>query len=282
MAGREAGRVQRERWRLLHRLERWLERPMMVLGLVWVALLVVELTRGDSVVLNRVAIAIWVVFVADFALRFTIAPQKLAYLRRNWLTVVSLIVPALRVFRVVRVLRALRLARAVRGLRLVKVLGSLNRGMKSLGRTMGRRGLGYVAALTGLVTLAGAAGMYAFEREGEGGGLSSYGDAVWWTAMVMTSLGSEYWPRTAEGRVLAFVLALYAVTVFGYITAALASFFVGRDAEREDGPVAGNAAIRALHAEIAALRAELRAREGAGTAAPAPARPSPVDPPPPR
>lgn len=280
MEGRDAGRVRRERWRLLHRVERWLERPMVVLGLVWVALLVVELTRGDSVVLNRVAIAIWVVFVADFVLRFTIAPQKGEYLRRNWLTVISLILPALRVFRVVRLLRALRLARAVRGLRLVKVLGSLNRGMKSLGRTMGRRGLGYVAALTVLVTLAGAAGMYAFEREGEGGGLAGYGDAVWWTAMVMTTLGSEYWPRTAEGRVLAVVLALYAFTVFGYITASLASFFVGRDAERQDGPVAGNAAIQALHAEIAALRAELRARDGEGATVRTSPSP-PIDPPPP-
>lgn len=255
---------------------------MVVLGLVWVALLVVELTRGDSVVLNRVAIAIWIVFVADFVLRFTIAPQKGEYLKRNWLTVISLILPALRVFRVVRLLRALRLARAVRGLRLAKVLGSLNRGMKSLGRTMGRRGLGYVAALTALVTLAGAAGMYAFEREGEGGGLASYGDAVWWTAMVMTSLGSEYWPRTAEGRVLGFVLALFAVTIFGYITAALASFFVGRDAEREDGPVAGHVAIQALHAEIAALRAELRMRDGEGATARTSPSSAPLDPPPPR
>ncbi len=35
--------------------------------------------------------------------------------------------------------------------------------MRALGASMGRRGFGYVVALTMIVTLAGAAGMYAFE-----------------------------------------------------------------------------------------------------------------------
>ena len=32
--------------------------------------------------------------------------------------------------------------------------------------------------------------------------------------MLLTSLGSKYWPRTAEGRVLCFILALYGFAVF--------------------------------------------------------------------
>jgi voltage-gated potassium channel len=27
-----------------------------------------------------------------------------------------------------------------------------------------------------------------------------YGNALWWTAMVMTTIGSDYFPKTAEGR----------------------------------------------------------------------------------
>ena len=49
--------------------------------------------------------------------------------------------------------------------------------------------------------------------------------------MLLTSIGSEYWPQTAEGRVLCFLLSLYGFAVFGYVTAVLASFFVGRDAD---------------------------------------------------
>lgn len=110
--------------------------------------------------------------------------------------------------------------------------------MKVLGASLSRRGFGYVLSLTVLVTFAGAAGMYAFEN-GEPGGPQGYGEALWWTAMVMTTMGSQYWPETVEGRVLCLFLALYAFGVFGYVTAALATFFVGRDADNDDAELAG-------------------------------------------
>ena len=215
---------------------------MVALGFAWLALLVVELTRGLSPFLERAGTAIWAVFVADFALRFAIAPGKGRYLRANGLTALSLAVPAVR---------------ALRGLRLVKVVASVNRGMRALAASMGHRGFGYAVALTALVTLAGAAGMYAFENRP--GGLEGFGEAVWWTAMIMTTLGSAYWPETPEGRVLCVLLALYGFAIFGYVTATLATYFVGRDAEDERAEVAGTKALRELKAEVAALRAELRA-----------------------
>ena len=113
----------------------------------------------------------------------------------------------------------------------MRIVGTANRGMNALRASLKRRGLGYLLALTALVALLGAGGMLAFEpaREVEGG-FGDYGEALWWTGMLLTSLGSEYWPRTVEGRLLCFLLSLYGFAVFGYITASFASFFVGRDA----------------------------------------------------
>ena len=223
---------ERSRWETLHDLEDWLEGPLRLLGLIWLVLLVLELTGNESPLVTTASTVIWIIFIADFALRLTLAPKRREYLKTNWLTALSLAVPALRVFRVVRVARGIRALRAVRGMRLVRVVGSMNRAMHSLRRWMGRRGLGYVVALTSLVVLLGAAGMYAFERElPNGQGLDSFATALWWTAMIMTTMGSEYWPKTAEGRALCLVLALYAFGIFGYVTASLASFFVGQDAE---------------------------------------------------
>jgi len=229
------------------------------LSFVWLALFIVEFTRGLSPFLMAVGTAIWALFVADFALRFALAPRKGAYLRRNWLTALSLLVPALRVFRAVRAVRALQALRATRGLRLVKVVGTLNRGMTALGRSFGRRGMGYVVTLTAIVAFAGAAGMYAFERDAPGSALTGYGNALWWTAMMLTSVGSDYFPRTSEGRALCLLLALFGFAVFGYVTAALATFFVGRDASAPDAELAGQATLDALRAEIAALRADVQA-----------------------
>ncbi len=233
---------------------------MVVLGFVWLVLLIVELTRGLSSVLETLSNVIWGVFLAHFLFLLAVAPDKSTFFRNNILTAVSLVLPALRIFRIVRLVRFFRVGRAVRGLRLLKVLGSLNRSMRALGKTMSRRGAGYVFALTITVTLVGAAGMYTFESGlPDGQGLKDYGSALWWTAMVMTTMGSEYWPRTAEGRVLCVILALYSAGVFGYVTAAVASFFVGRDAESDDGELAGEHSVTALRDEIAALRSELRA-----------------------
>jgi len=246
-----------ERAQLLRRLEDWLETPMLVLAFVWLALLVIELIWGASTFFETVGLVIWGIFIVNFVLEFTLAPHKRAYLKSNWLTALSLLVPALRVFRFIRVLRVFRMARAARGMRLLRVVSSLNRSMGALGASLNRRGFTYVVALTLLVTLAGAAGMYAFENETQDG-IHSYGEALWWTAMIMTTMGSQYWPQTIEGRMLCVVLALYAVGVFGYVTATLATFFVGRDADDADAGLVGARSLAALQADIAALRNEIR------------------------
>lgn len=247
-------RLDDERQSLIARIEDWLDTPMLILGFVWLGLLIYEFIWELSPALELAGTVIWIIFIVDFAVKFLLAPDKLNYVKSNWLTALSLIVPALRVFRAFRIFR---LVRTARGLRLFRVLTSLNRGMKALGESFSRRGFGYVLALSAIIIFAGAAGMLAFENEVEGG-IKTYGDALWWTAMLLTSIGSEYFPKTAEGRVLCFLLALYGFAVFGYVTATLATFFVGRDAENKESAIAGAEDIKALRSEIALLHEEIR------------------------
>lgn len=251
--------LERNRSELLARIERTLEWPMLVLGLAWIALIVLDLRGGLSAAHELALLAIWVVFVGEFLLRLALAPHKLEYLRAQWLTALSLALPALRVFRAFRVVRVLRSVRVARGLGLVRIVGATNRGTRALGRTMQRRGLGYVVTATVLVVLVGAAGLWAFEADAPDGAFDSFGEVLWFTAMLITTIASERWPRTPEGRVLTFLLSLYAMGVLGYITAALASHFVGRDAEaaeRARGDVA------ALRSEVLGLRDDVRALTG--------------------
>lgn len=252
--------LNRERQEILQQLEDWLETPMLVLGFVWLMLFVVELIWGLTPLLQAIGTVVWIIFILDFILEFTLAPQKLTYLQRNWLTVISLPLPALRLFRFVRVLRVLNTARAVRGIRLLRVITRTNRGMRAISASLGRRGFGYVVTTTLVITLVGAAGMYAFESNiPDGRGLNDYGTALWWTAMLMTTMGSEYWPQTPEGRVLCFFLSLYAFAVFGYLTAAIATFFIGHDADDDEAEIVGAKSIELLYAEIKALRDEIQA-----------------------
>ncbi|RYZ26943.1 MAG: potassium channel protein [Chitinophagaceae bacterium] len=234
-----------ERKKLLSSVERLLEGPMVFLGFVWLILLVIELVWGLSRTLEYLSVAIWGIFIFDFLLKFFLAPIKLRFLKTNWLTAISLVIPAIRLFRLLRILRLLR------GVRLIKIVASLNRSMKSLGATMKRRGFAYVLMLALVVTFGGAAGMFAIENGNPG--FENFGMALWWTAMRVITAGSDFWPATAEGRGLAFILSLFGYGVFGYVTATLATFFIGRDAEEKDTPVAGAKEVDELKQMIISL-----------------------------
>jgi len=224
----------RERWKLLHQIDALLDGPMIVLSLVWLGLLILDFTQGLGPILSTVSYAIWGLFVLHFLMGIVLAPSKAQYLRHNWLTALALLLPAFRMLRAVRAFRLLRAARAARSVSLVRLFTTLNRGMRAVNVVIGHRGIGFVILLTTMVTFGGAAGMVQFESPAALGeraeGLDGYGEALWWTAMTMTTMGSDYFPRSLEGRILGWLLALYAFTVFGYITATIASVFLARDA----------------------------------------------------
>jgi voltage-gated potassium channel len=71
--------------------------------------------------------------------------------------------------------------------------------------------------------------------------------------MRVITAGNEFNPATPEGRGLAFMIAIFGYTIFGYVTATFATFFIGRDAEEKDAPVAGTKDVKNVQAEIASL-----------------------------
>lgn len=233
-----------ERWALLERVTKAVEPVMVGLSAVWIALLVLELLNaGLPRSLEVLVWAIWIVFGLDFGARLLIAPAKLTFLRRNWLTALSLVLPALRIFRLAAAFRFLRAARVARSVGLLRVVTSLNRGLGAIGRTAQRRGVGYLISATALVVVVGAAAMLFFESSA--GALppgadtvtafDDYGEALWWTANTLTT-GPVEQPRTPEGRLFGWLLSVYGLGVFGYLTAILASHFVDTDLARGRDP----------------------------------------------
>jgi len=239
-------------WRLLAEVERVAQPVMLVLALIWLLLVIAELVWTNSAIVRLLGTAIWIVFIAEFLLRLALAPQKLHFLRNNLITLVALVAPAFRLF------AALRFLRLARGVRLVRIVGTANRSLKAVRKSFGRRGLSYVFIATALITFLGAAGMFAFEpASAVPGGFTGYGDALWWTAMLLSTMGSGFWPVTPEGRLLALLLSLYGLAVFGYITASIATFFIGQDAVANNGPLASGEELKALRREITLLRSDL-------------------------
>ncbi len=248
-----------KRYRVVKRVSAVLDVILGPLALITLAFLLAELLVQLSYPWNRIVyvgqVAIWVVFLAAFVVELSLAPKKLLYLRRNWILVVSLGIPALRIFRIAQAMRVLRAARFVRSTSVVRSLTTLNRALRSLRGFLGFSQLAFVGVLTAVIWLVAAGLVYTLEA-GVQGGITSVGTALWWSATTLTTVGASVEPVTTEGRVVAIGVQVFGVAVFGYLTARLAAFFFGSQRQKEDDDTRND--VRALRREIEELRQELK------------------------
>lgn len=124
-------------FRLLYKLEAWLEGPMFVLSVVWLWLFVIELSRGLSQVQERWVFIIWGTFILEFFIKFWLAPRKLQYVKQNWLTLLALLIPAFRTLRLLRAIRVLQLSRVAGTGTFIRGLTSSSRFLRELREAQG-------------------------------------------------------------------------------------------------------------------------------------------------
>jgi voltage-gated potassium channel len=233
---------------------------MLLLSFVWFLVIISELVNGTGPLLLSLGTVLWVLFVVYFCLRLAIVSQRWAFLKRNWLFVLAILVPILRFFPFLQTLPLARVLTATFGMQVIWMFASADLGLRSLRRTMGRRGTGYALTFTAVVLLAGAAGMLHFENESpDPQGIHTYPKALWWVAMQITNIGSGYRPVTVGGHVLCLGISIFAVAIFGYLTAVFAAFFIGRDAEDPKSAIPNQTSIQQLSDEVALLRKAIEA-----------------------
>lgn len=215
---------------LRERLDRYLDVPLALASILLVLIAVIQLSgeleepwEGRLAVLGWV---LWALFLVEFVVKFTLAPVKRTYLRRNWLDALVVLVPFLRFLRVLRVLRA------TRALPLFRLLVFGGRGSEGTLVLLKRRRLGQLALISAMVILIGAAVGFILEAGAPGSQIENFGDALWWSAAIITTVASEINPVTTGGRIMGFVLMLYAVGIFSYFIASIATVLVEIDSRR--------------------------------------------------
>lgn len=244
---------------LRERLDRYLDLPLALASVVLVLLAIIELSgevsapwRGRIAALGW---SLWALFFIEFAVKFALAPVKRTYLRRNWLDVLVLLVPFL------RFLRLLRILRVTRAFPVFRLLVFGGRGSGAALVLLRRRRLGQLALISAMVMLMGAAMGFILEEGAAGGQIKGFGDALWWSAALVTTVGSELYPVTVGGRILGFLLMLYAIGVFSYFIASIASVLVGLDA-RGVAPAVREEGVSLSGREVETLRGILSRAEG--------------------
>ncbi len=174
-----------EREALVARIRDRAQIPLAILALVWVAVIALEVSEALpptlGVIVRDLDIAIWLIFLGEFLVEFIIAPHKWRYLRTHWITAVSVLVPFLRVVRIVVVLWALR------SLWLASIFLGASRAARRTGSVLRRRGFQYVLIILLIALFAGAAGVYFLERDDPQSQLRTYPAALWWAAALLSA-----------------------------------------------------------------------------------------------
>lgn len=162
--------------------------------------------------------AICLVFLGDFFWRLAKAPQKGAFLRRNWIDFVSSIpmVGVLRIGRAARIFRVLRLVRSGR------VFYSL------LDRHKAVNTFQSVVVMTVVVVLLAAVAIVRLEQ-GASPFFASFGNSLWWCTVTTVTLGflQDVAPVTPEGKLVSVFLIGSGIVLVGTFTAMVADYFIG-------------------------------------------------------
>lgn len=87
--------------------------------------------------------------------------------------------------------------------------------------------MAYALVVSGALTLLCSVLILDAERSNPKANIHSYGDAIWWALTTVSTVGyGDHYPVTALGRLVALVLIIAGVSLFGVVTAAVASYFV--------------------------------------------------------
>ena len=208
-------------------LARRLDRPMGVLGIIFLLVVLAQLLVTDptgQTVLSVINWIFWGIFVAEFLLRAYVARFQASFWRKNWWQIIFLVLPFLRFFRALRALRILRVTRFGR------VLSAGVRGSRSAEKLLSSR-IAWLIAVTAIIILGASQLLYIFAD------YPSYLDALYEAALA-TITGAGFTADTVFVRILHVVLAIFSVVVFATLAGTLGAYFLGRETTTQEAPSA--------------------------------------------
>jgi voltage-gated potassium channel len=144
-------------------------------------------------------------------------PQRWRYFWRHLLDLAVLALPFLRPLRLLRLVLQFRI---------------LNR--RAADSLHGRIAV-YVSGATVVLIFCASLAVLDSERGHHGANIETFPDALWWSVTTVSTVGyGDRFPVTGAGRLVAVLLMVGGVALLGTVTAALASWLIGRAEEAEE------------------------------------------------
>ncbi|GAB2785656.1 potassium channel family protein [Halomonas shantousis] len=211
-----------------------------------------NLSPEVSRLLYYMDVIVCVFFFTDFCIRFRAAKDKWRFMRWGWIDLLASI-PA-------GVLLGGRAFRVVQIIRLLRALKSFKMIWRILFRNRAKGIFASVATMTILLVAFGALTMLLIEGPNPESSIDTAEEALWWAFVTITTVGyGDYYPVTSLGRLVAALLMIGGVGLFGSFAAYVSSMFVHDQGEQESRQhKADREMIRHLHAQLITLTEEVR------------------------
>ncbi|WP_053661816.1 potassium channel family protein [Streptomyces sp. MMG1121] len=199
------------------RATRWEQRteiPLFVAALVFLGVYATRVLATDLPAFVRhasayVLLVLWGVSLVDYAVRWRLSGQGLRYVPTHVLLTLVAVLPLLRPLRIVPLYDALQHRPGRRRLSLYA------------------RVISYAGLSTLLLGFAGALAVYQQERGAPGATMRTFGDAVWWAASTLSTVGyGDITPVTPFGRVIAIGMMASGLALLGAVTGSFSSWLM--------------------------------------------------------
>ncbi|MDQ3098801.1 MAG: ion channel [bacterium] len=164
-------------------------------------------------------VTLWLTFMLEFILRVLAADNKWQYIRGNLFVLFIILFPFLRPFRLFPLSRfgLLVIAEQVNerfpGFRRFRILEIL---------------------LVSVVLVILSADLFLLFEKTPDSLFKTFNDALWFSVVTVATVGyGDVYPKTPQGRVLAVILIVFGVSIFGIVTASISSYLVEQDIKDE-------------------------------------------------
>lgn len=209
-ARQHAGTVASEQtYQRYRRLARY---PLFLAGLAFVVGFALALDphaatlHGHHLAGRTLTLGAWFVFLADYLISVFLAPDRSAYIRTHVLQAIGVAFPPLRVLLIFHV--TYEVAKQTRG-------------------AFGARARLYLIYVSTLVVAVSSLAVVVVERNAPGATITNFGDALWWAAETISTVGyGDMYPVTPAGRVIAVILMVNGFAILSVLTATVAQKFV--------------------------------------------------------
>jgi voltage-gated potassium channel len=230
------------------RIAKWekaTEWPLTAAAILFLAAYAVQILARPEGILSAICEVLlwvtWAAFLIDYVTRLVLAEHRWRWFYRHLLDLAIVVLPMLRPLRLMRFLT---------------VLAILGRGAGTMLR--GRVVIYTVGATVLTIFIAALAVLDAEQGLGD---IDTFGDAVWWAFVTITTVGyGDFTPVTFTGRIVAVGLMIGGIALIGVVTATLASWIVERvSLQTTKTAAATERQVEELLGEVAELKDMIRA-----------------------